>query len=60
MNWNKSLSWKITLPLGIILYIIGYGGAIGFLGLIIGALGIVDLIRFLVNKYKTKKPENQK
>ena len=56
MNWNKSLSWKMTLPLGVILYIIGYGGAIGFLGFIIGVLGVVDLIRFFVNKNKgTKK-----
>lgn len=52
MDLNKSLSWRITLPLGIILFFIGYGGIIGFLGLIIGALGVVDFISYLIKKYR--------
>ena len=60
MNLNKSISWKITLPVGIVLFIIGYGGAIGFLGLILGALGIVGLITDLVKRNKGTKTESPK
>jgi membrane-bound ClpP family serine protease len=43
---NKSLSWKILLPLGIILFIFGGGvyGDIGIIGLICFVSGILSLI----------------
>ncbi len=58
MNFNKTLSWKILLPIGVLLLVIGYQGAIGLLGLIMTMMGIIDLVR----QYRKKKKiptENQ-
>jgi hypothetical protein len=42
---NKALSWKILIPLGVILIILGNGGALAFLGTIVTLMGVVDLFR---------------
>lgn len=55
MNLKQSLSWKILLPIGIILWVIGYGGFIGLLGIIMTLMGIIDLGRTLIRKRKEKK-----
>jgi len=45
MNLNKTLSWKILLPIGVLLLVIGYQGAMGLIGLIMTIMGIIDLVR---------------
>lgn len=60
MKLNQKLSWKLTLPFGIILWLLGklmgpetiIASAIATAGLIIGLLGIVDLIRSFVQREK--------
>jgi len=58
MNLNKTLSWKILLPIGVLFLIIGYQGAIGLLGLIMTIMGIIDLVRQFKKKRKVPT-ENQ-
>jgi len=58
MNFKQALSWKILLPLGIILWIIFYGGMLGILGPFITLMGIIDLVRQWWNKRK-KTGKNQ-
>lgn len=41
---NKKLSWKILLPVGIILWFVFTGGVLRILGVIMFAFGIVDLV----------------
>lgn len=55
MNFKKSLSWKFLLPIGILVYFIFYGGALQVIGTLMVIFGIIDLIRFLVKKYKKEK-----
>jgi hypothetical protein len=52
---NKSLSWKLLLPLGAVLLLLGYaGGLLGsllwLLGLIIFAMGVIDAVRQIGKK----------
>jgi hypothetical protein len=53
MNLNKSISWKVVLPVGIILAVIFHGGAVGFVGDILVIFGLIDLFRQIF-KRKTK------
>ena len=54
MKLNQSLSWKITLPLAVILFL--FMGDVGkFLALILGVLGIIDLIRSLTTGKNNKQ-----
>ncbi len=57
MNFKQKLSWKILLPIGIILWILFsletegvLGDAISFIGFIMTVMGIIDLIRVLIKK----------
>ena len=60
MKLNQKLSWEFTLPFGIILWLLGkllgaesiIASTIATAGLIIGLLGIVDLIRSFIQKGK--------
>lgn len=49
MNLNKSVSWKITIPLAVVFYVF-FGDFGKFLALILGALGIIDLCRQFFKK----------
>ncbi len=54
---NKNLSWKLLLPVGILLWI--FGGAVGvILGVFITAVGIVRLITHIVRGNKNKSTQN--
>ncbi len=63
MKLNQTLSWKFTLPLGIIIWLIGKlmgtenftASAIATAGFIIGAIGLVSLISSF---FKKKKQNN--
>ena len=57
MNFNKILSFKILIPLGIVLYLIKLidinniiFDAIGLIGFICFMMGVIDLIRKNKNK----------
>jgi hypothetical protein len=57
---NKNLSWKILIPLGLVIWILGkafsdstLGSAGAVLGLIILVLGIVAAVRAYINRNKT-------
>jgi len=50
MNWKQSLSWKLLLPLGIMLWLIGRGGILALLGTIVFLMGLVDLFRYFKNR----------
>lgn len=60
MNLNKSISWKIALPIGIVLAVIGHGGVIGLVGDIMVIFGIVDLITVTIKRRKGAKVEAPK
>jgi len=62
MKWDKALSWKFTLPFGIILWLIGklmgtesiVASAIATAGFIIGLFGLVGLISSFFRKKEQK------
>jgi len=47
--FTRKLSWKVLLPLGLLLFL---GGIIGLIGLICFLMGIIDLVRSFRNKDK--------
>ena len=57
---NKVLSWKVLLPVGILLWIIGrwalngtnLGALATIIGLIVAAVGIVRLITHIIGRKK--------
>lgn len=57
---NKVLSWKVLLPVGILLWAIGrwaldgtvLGASANIIGLIIAAVGIVRLITHIIGRKK--------
>jgi hypothetical protein len=57
---NRSLSWKILIPLGIIMFIVGkiigefIGSALNILAIIILLMGAIDAIRIVLKKDKSK------
>jgi len=61
MNLKQSLSWKILLPVGAILWLVFRGGesvissGISLIGFIMAIMGIIDLGRTLIRKRKEKQ-----
>ena len=52
MNLNQTLSWKITIPLGIIWLLIFGGGMLALIGTFCLLMGIIDFGRWLIKKIK--------
>lgn len=52
MELNQSLSWKFLLPIGAILWFLFYGAIWQLLGSIIFLMGIIDLGRQIIKKFK--------
>lgn len=49
-TYNKKISWKISLPLGLIFWIVGYGGVLVIAGMLITGIGIVNMYQELFYK----------
>jgi len=59
MKLNQKLSYKFLLPVGVILWAVGFGGVIGLVGFIVTSMGIVDLVRFIFSKIKKRKEKSE-
>ena len=55
MDLNKSVSWKVALPIGIVLAFLFRGGIIGLVGDIMVIFGIIDLFRQIFKKKNIKQ-----
>lgn len=56
MKLNQALSWKFLIPIGIIFWIVLYGGIFQIIGVLMTIFGIIDLVRSIIRKNKAQKP----
>ena len=62
----KKLSWKVLLPVGVVVWLIGktmdsfLGGAFALIGIIAFLMGVVDVVRTLAKGKKKDETEQAK